>query len=222
MINFGDRWSTDSGPPPESYSTLEHQERFAPLLAVATALIEHLAAHYDVTVEEGSGTPLPPPHAPSPDRVLRAVRLVPQDTHAAPITFAMTDDPSIWLFAGALLSAPHPSCACNACDEEWEGCADALEAQVFTIVGGGLSEHISPPKRPRWRFERGMGLVRGMGRTVSYRLRMPDGSAESGGTQGADTFPAATLAAALRTLNSLDDVSAELGWRPWTQQRLLR
>lgn len=47
--------------------------------------------------------------------------------------------------------------------------ADMAESHVLAVVNGGLREFVSPPRRPRIRFERGMGLVRDMGQTVGSR-----------------------------------------------------
>jgi hypothetical protein len=48
-IPYGQQWG-DGGPDPDSYGVDSHPERFAGLHSVALALIEHLAAVYDVEV----------------------------------------------------------------------------------------------------------------------------------------------------------------------------
>ena len=75
-IPYGRQWGAD-GPDPDSYSVDSHPERFAGLHVVARALIDHLAAAYDVDVQED------PAHAGDllmeVRDVLQAVRVTPRD-----------------------------------------------------------------------------------------------------------------------------------------------
>lgn len=101
-----------------------HPERFAPLHTVATALLHHLAARYDVTVEEGAGLAAVLEHAPAPDQVVRACRLTPRGPareSTAPLTIVLTRFPGVLMHAGALASFAFPVCGCDACDDSWGG-----------------------------------------------------------------------------------------------------
>lgn len=50
-INYGNRWD-GAAPPEDAYSRLGNVQRFAPLHAVAFALVEWLQSTFDATVEE--------------------------------------------------------------------------------------------------------------------------------------------------------------------------
>ncbi|WP_025133002.1 DUF6226 family protein [Leucobacter sp. PH1c] len=218
VINYGNRWAGLDGPPEDTYSVIHDPERFAPLHTVATAVVEYLIAHTDIDVEEGSHLLAGVLHAPDTEHVVRAVRLTPRSEHAAALTFVWTRDPAIHIHAGVLFSATYPSCACDACDERWDECADQLEEQVFSIVAGGLFEDISAPTRPTWRFEWGRGLVQGMGQTVSYRLRERDGESEQSGQTRAEHVPAAMLQSAHATLQGVHAASPTRDWLSWQEK----
>lgn len=145
-IPYGRRWG-DSGPDADSYSVDSHPERFAGLHVVAHALIDHLAAVYDVEVHQG------PAHAAellmeAPD-VLQAVKVTPRRSGTAPLTFVMTAYPGVIVHAGVLHDFPFPVCGCDACDETVETTADRLEMLVLTVAAGGYSERY-PVGRRRW------------------------------------------------------------------------
>ncbi|WP_353615462.1 DUF6226 family protein [Arthrobacter sp. OV608] len=55
-IPYGEQWG-DGGPDPDSYGVDSRPERFAGLRSVALALIEHLAAVYDVEFHKGPAHP---------------------------------------------------------------------------------------------------------------------------------------------------------------------
>lgn len=220
VVEYGNRWADRGGSPPEdSYSVESNLERFAPLHTVAEALIEHLVTTYDVTLTEGPEVvaglrePIPPEQA-----VVRAVRLEPARGGAAPLTLLLTAYPLVRVEAGVLGSFVYPSCGCDACDETWESAASEMEWQVFAIVGGGYTETIGKPHRPRIRFERGMGLVRGMGQTVSTRLEAVDGSQMIGGESRAQDIPAEQLVEAQERLTSLAAASVDGNWLPWSRR----
>ena len=122
------------------------------------------------------------------------------------------------IYDGALFDAAYPSCSCNACNERWNECADALEAQVFSIVAGRLFEQLSEPKCPRWRFGWGIGFTQGMGQTLSYSLRGSDGVTEQGGQTRADSIPPHRLEAARATLDAVHAASPTGNWLAWEQQ----
>lgn len=189
VIDYGERWEELGGHPPEdSYSVDSNTERFAPLHTVAEALIEYLAATYDVTVDEGFAVASASQHAPDPEDVVRAVRLTPARTAAAPLTFVLTSYPSVILDAGVLCSFAHPSCGCDACDETWEDAADDLEWQVLAVAGGGLKEYVSEPRRAKLRYQRGMGLVRDMGQPSGTGSRRSTAVGAKGASRGRRIF----------------------------------
>ncbi len=218
VIDYGRRWADLEGPPESMYSVVEHPERFAPLHTVAAAVVAHLVENYDVDVEEGYSVLSGHRHAPGAEYVTRAVRLTPRSAFAAPVTLAWTNDPAIRVYAGALFETSSPSCSCEACDERWNECADRLEEQVFSITAGGLPEHVSEPKRPKWSFEWGKGLVQGMGQTISYRLRGLDGESEESGQTRAESVPAEMLESAQITLRAVHLASPTHAWMPWPKK----
>lgn len=219
VIDYGKRWERFDGQPPEDrYEVETHLERFAPLHTVAEALIDHLAKTYDVSVEEGASVCAdlrdPPP---SHEHVVRAVRLTPTDPLSAPITLVLTDYPSVLVQAGLLADFVHPTCGCDACDEEWESMAEQLEAHVLDVVAGGLREFVSPPRRPRIRFERGMGLVKDMGQTVGYRLASSDGEGWEGSEYPAKDVPKPELTRIRLRLDDVESGTDTGAWRAWAR-----
>lgn len=216
VIDYGNRWSSLGGTPPEdSYSVDEHPERFAPLHTVAAALIEYLVSNYEVGVEEGYQVVADTLHPPLPEETVRAVRLTPRGIARAPLTFVLTDYPTVRVHAGVLFTQSHPSCGCNACDEKWEDAAEQLEWQTLSIVGGGFAEEVSEPRRAKWSYSRRGGLVKGMGQTVSYRLRALDGTSDQGGQSRAEDTPPALLETARATLVLVAEASPDGTWLPW-------
>ena len=93
-------------PDPDSYGVDSHPERFAGLPSVALALIEHLAAVYDVEFHKG------PAHAKDllieARDVLQAMNITPPLPGAAPLTFVLTA--YVTVHAGALPDF-HSPCA---------------------------------------------------------------------------------------------------------------
>lgn len=213
VIDYGNRWV--QGPPGDSYEIVEHPERFAPLHKVATTLIDYLTLNYDVTIEEGYHVTDDLTNVPMPTDVTRAVRLTPRADGCAPIVFILTSFPGVRMYAGALFSAVYPSCGCNACDETWVGAADELEWQAMAIAGGGFTEEVSEPRRPKWIFDWGHGFTQGMGQTASYHLRSLDGLGETAGASRAKDLPTAVLEQARSTLDKVAELSPEASWLPW-------
>lgn len=195
-IPYGRQWGND-GPDPGSYSVDSHPERFAGLHVVARALIDHLAAVYDVEVHED------PAHAAEllmeARDVLQAVKVTPRRSGAAPLTFVLTGYPGVIVHAGELHDFPFPVCGCDACDETVETTADRLEMLVLTVAAGGYSERY-PVGRRRW---------------SEYALTASDGSGcESG--KGEPGFAA---------VDRLRDAEVRLrgvgdGWSPWPLRRI--
>ena len=147
VIHYGSRWG-DESPPEDAYSRETHPERFAPVLSVVDALIDHLETWYVVDVERRTddvGTPV--------------THLRPST--GAPITLRSTDG-GIVVEAGALFRQRMPGCTCDACDETAETVADRLEETVLAIAAGGLRE-VFPIGRQRWMHTRILNLDGGGG-----------------------------------------------------------
>jgi hypothetical protein len=193
-IPYGRQWGAD-GPAPESYGVDSHPERFAGLHLVARALIEHLAAVYDVEVQED------PAHAGELLReardVLQAVKVTPRHSGAAPLTFVLTGYPGVMVHAGVLHDFPFPACGCDACDETAETTADRLELLVLTVAAGGYSERY-PVGARRW---------------SEYALTAFDGSGSERGRGGPGPAAARLHDAEIR----LRDAAG--GWSPWPLRR---
>lgn len=219
VIEYGRHWADRGGTPPEDrYSVVSHPERFAPLHTVAAAMIEYLASRYDVDVTEGLAATEGILHPPAPLETVRAVRLTPRGDACAPLTIVLTGFPGVCLFAGVLFDARFPTCGCDACDEVWEPLADELEWQAFAIVGGGLTEDVSEPRRSSWSYDRGHGFVQGMGQTVSFQLRALDGSASISGQSRAEDVPRPMLDHARARLDAVAAASASGSWLAWPRR----
>ncbi|MCU1531908.1 MAG: hypothetical protein JWO49_1479 [Arthrobacter sp.] len=194
-IPYGRQWGADA-PDPDSYSVESHPERFAGLHEVARALIDHLAAVYDVDVQED------PAHAADLLReardVLQAVKVPPRDSGAASLTFALTGYPGVMVHAGVLHDFPFPVCGCDGCDETAETTADRLELLVLTVAAGGYSERY-PAGSQGW---------------SEYALTAFDGS----GSESGRGEPGPVAAARLQEAETrLRDVTG--GWSPWPLRR---
>jgi hypothetical protein len=190
VIAYGDRWGSD-GPPEDSYSVDTHPQRFAPLHAVAEALIESLTRDHDVEVIDDpscAGDLLCPQ-----DDVVRAVRVRPAAEEAAPLTFVFTGYPAVIVHAGLIHDFVFPPCGCDACDETWQSAADELERVVRAVVSGRYREAVREDRGELW---------------VGHELAGDDGSRSRGKSLTADLD--GTLSAARRRLISLPD-----GWRAW-------
>lgn len=131
VILYGHRSGVD-GPPHDAYSVTAHPERFAPLHEVARALIAEIGSE-----PTDAGTVFGP-HGPT-----TALRFDPPNADAAPLVVALTDFPGVRLRAGAHYSAAFPFCGCDACDDDVEAVAEALEQTVLAVLGGRLSESAS-------------------------------------------------------------------------------
>ncbi|OUE24583.1 DUF6226 family protein [Clavibacter michiganensis] len=138
-VAYGSRWDDAEGPPEDAYSRTSHLERFAPLHAVADALVAHLAATHEVTVVEGADPSLADPH---PDAV-RSVRLAPRDGTGRTLALEYTSFPGVLLHSGRRMAEAFPPCGCDACDDRWEDLADSLEDAVLTAAG-----RLPPPREP--------------------------------------------------------------------------
>jgi hypothetical protein len=139
-IPYGSRWGGNQ-PPENTYSVSTHPQRFAPLHAVAEALVEYLAATYRVHVTEEPAAAVGGPGV-EPARVVRAVRLVPDGRDAAPLTVVLTSYPSVLVRAGLLHVLHYPDCGCDACDEDWASQAGEMEWQLRAVADGHFREFV--------------------------------------------------------------------------------
>ncbi len=191
-IEYGSRWGWD-GPPADTYSVDTHPERFAPLHLVADALIEHLAATYDVQI---SRQPACARDFLRPPEFERVARLSPNDPDAAPLTFGFTTYPGIFLHAGLLHDFVYPICGCDACDETAAGQADQLEWHVLAVVAGHYREAYSPA-----------AVL-----PVQFALWSEE-TGEEGGSSATDGYPADLLATAGTKLQNVAD-----HWLEWPRK----
>lgn len=219
VIDFGNRWSYDGDEPPEeSYSRETHLERFAPLHTVARALIDHLIARYDVSIEHGPGVAEAMLRSWEPGEVVHAIRLTPNSATAAPLTIVLTGLPGVLVEAGVLHSFAYPSCGCDACDETWETAADDLEWHVLAVVGGHYREHVSVPRALHIHLEPNGDLVQDMGQTVEYELETGDRERAESGASRAEEVPAPVLRRAELRLRALAAVAPDGRWRAWPRR----
>lgn len=190
-VAYGHRWEGIS-PPTSAYSTVGHRERFAPLHQVADALIDWLLDTFDAVAERDPGVAtdllLPPAD------IVRAVRVVPSNSFAAPLTFVFTGFPGIFLHAGALHDSHYPVCGCDACDDEVPVLLENLESMVRVVVSGGYFERFDPHDE----------------QAIDYRLAEP-GSWEEAGRLHAEELPEGKVGFA-RTILPPDGY-----WLPWLE-----
>ena len=195
VIDYGNRWQGMS-PPDDTYSVVTNPERFAPLHAVAGALIEYLIRAFVADALENSSVVEDFIHPP--DDIARAVRIVPSDPAAAPMTFAFTNHPGLGVHAGLLHDFWFPDCGCDACDESLESAAEELESTVIAVTEGGYTESVG-----------GISPLSLLGLNVGYELDSSNGRRRSHRTRG-DLLPQDRLMAAREQLRRLRD-----GWQPW-------
>ncbi|MDR1265570.1 MAG: DUF6226 family protein [Propionibacteriaceae bacterium] len=198
VIRFGTRWG-EAGPPREAYSEVHHSERFAPIVTVAEAIIAYLTKTYDVVVEDISSLAqereLKYSFTPEIAHMRRMLEITPGRGDAARLLVGFTDLPSVELQAGAFFDAAFPGCGCDACDEEWSGCAARLDETVLAVARGAFSENIR-------------------GRRVETFLGRPEGSYRSSYRLKHLPYSAAYIARARRLLKPL-----KAGWQPWPKRQ---
>jgi Family of unknown function (DUF6226) len=182
------------GPPLEAYSRVTNPERFRPLHTLALALLDRLAAEYDVLRTEEFD--LSYDMTPSPD-ARPPVRLVPARATAAPIAIAFSTQPSLAVRYGLWRSEPFPSCACDACAATAEGEFDRLRREVEHVVAGRFTERVAIPF---------IG-----GATLAYTLGENDGSGRGWG-RGRRAISRAQARALV------GDGPREMRWQPWPRR----
>ncbi|WP_158297211.1 DUF6226 family protein [Zhihengliuella sp. ISTPL4] len=174
VIRYGRRWP-DGTAPEESYSRESHPERFAPLLLVVDALVDHLSREYEVEArrEAGEGG---------------TERIVLAPARGARVIITPTV-PSVRVEAGALFHAIVPSCVCDACDETAETAADELERILLSVAAGGFREKY-PVGRRAWLYT---------------EIRSPDGERRESSSGPAPDHSAEDHERAAALLSGLDD-----------------
>jgi hypothetical protein len=125
--------------------------------------------------------------------VARAVRVVPDNPDAAPLTFVFTTYPGVLVHAGLLHDFAFPQCGCDACDESVDSLAEEMEWLVFAVAQGGYRESLST------------SLWLG----VKYEIVASNGS-HKGGASSEAHYPAERLETAGKRLERLPH-----GWEPW-------
>jgi hypothetical protein len=191
VIDYGNRWGGGLAPQ-DSYGVDSNPQRFAPLHLVADALIQHLTGTYAVTVSEDAAFAADLMHEPGD--VLRAVRVVPANPDAAPLTFVYTSYPGVILHAGRLHDFPFPQCGCDGCDETAESAAQELEWTVLAVAAGGYAERVNPSAQL----------------PIGYEIVSADGTHRGRGERGV-AWPAARLRDAASQLRRLPG-----RWQPWS------
>lgn len=176
----------------DPYSRTTGAARYAPLHVVAGQLIGHLRATFDVEIVDD--LQVAADLSMAPQQVIRAVRVSPQSSTAAPLTFVFTGLPGVMVHAGALHEAAFPVCGCDGCEEPVDYLATALERLVAAVTRGGFSERYPVGKERRYELA----------------LVDPDGAGHtSGAVEPPHADPDRLAAAALR-LRHLRG-----GWAPW-------
>lgn len=190
-IDYGHRWPGAS-PPEDAYSRVSHLQRFAPLHEVADALIEWLRSTFDAVADQDPGVAQDLLHLPAD--VVRAVRIVPSNPQAAPLTFVFTGFPGIFLHAGALHDSHYPVCGCDACDDDVPDLLENLESMVRAVVSGGYFERFDPDDA----------------QLIEYRLAEP-GSWEESGRIHVEELPEERVESARAVL------PPDGHWLPWPE-----
>ena len=140
-MSKGRQWGPE-GPPEEAYSRVTNPERFQPLHAAATELLDRLEREFAVERLEGHD---------ADDELGREslarppIRLVPHDPQAAPIVVAFTEFPGLNLRFGSWRTEPLPHCGCDACDETADGLIEEMTRMVEAVVSGGFREAMRVP-----------------------------------------------------------------------------
>jgi hypothetical protein len=189
QLDYGHRWDEGS-PPNDVYSTVTNPQRYAPLHTVARALIDWVQNTYDVAVVDEPAARADFMHSPGDDADV--IRVTPRHPFAAPLTFALTSFPGLYVHAGLLHDFYFPACGCDACDDDVGHLLDDVESLVRTVVAGGYRERA--------------GL--GPADTVEFHLEGSDGANQSG-RQSVHELPEERATAALLSLPE------DGQWQPW-------
>lgn len=129
-------------PLPEAYSRVTDPERFRPLHALALALVDRLAADYDVARTDTFALL---PDTRSFEHARAPVTLTPLAAEAAPVAIAFSTFPGLVVRYGRWLADPFPTCGCDACGETAAREGERLEALLRDVVAGRFREALTFP-----------------------------------------------------------------------------
>lgn len=145
----------ERGPRGEGTNVFSHQERYAPIFLVADALIAHLAAKYDVVVDDDVrySSAFDVMDSWPTAEFERVVRVLPGAEDQAPLHIGFLNAPgSLRILAGTFSEFDMWFCGCDACDEPWTEVADSLEHVVLSVSGRGLTERLDRRRRGHARY----------------------------------------------------------------------
>ncbi|OZM70465.1 hypothetical protein CFN78_25220 [Amycolatopsis antarctica] len=145
------RWGPE-GPPEEAYSRVSDPAKFAAVHVPGRRVLAELTRRYQVRAEEYQAQARPAREGRHAAQAGPAVRLVPADPAAWPLTIVFTAATGIEVWAGEEHRLHLPVCACDACDETTEESEVHLRDWVGLIVAGTLGEQMAPgaPARAAW------------------------------------------------------------------------
>ena len=172
---MGDRW--DGAPPEEAYGRVTDPGRYAGLHAVGRDLLDELESRFAVTRETFTES------ARHGAERAPAVRLIPANPAAAPLTLIFTAFPGLEVRMGSDVWMHLPVCGCDACDETVEESAEQLRDQVEALIAGTFGERLI--RKRGWWHERWYRTAHGAAggsrvrvdreQLVALRAAMPDG-----------------------------------------------
>ena len=188
------RWGIE-GPPEEAYSRVTNPERFQPLHAAATELLDRLEREFAVERIEGHDVD---DELGKESLARPLIRLVPHDPQAAPIVVAFTEFPGLHVRFGSWYTEPFPGCGCDACDETADGSLKEMTELVEAVVAGGFRESIRVP------------LLQGDGwRETEFRFNDDHGGFQKGKSRVSRSH-------ALEMTGGERHVTLE--WKPWPRR----
>ena len=131
------RWGVD-GPPADAYARVTDPGRFAALHGIARRVLDRLETRYDVTRQSFTETDR---HASAP---APAIRLVPADPAAAPLSIVFNAFPGLLVRCGQQhgYGIPVPHCGCDSCDESVVDCREELARLIDTTTAGTFGERL--------------------------------------------------------------------------------
>lgn len=132
----------DNHPPEEAYGRVTNPERFQPVVDAALLLIDDLTVRYQVVRSSGISSVDFPTLEGAP---LDTVRLTPDQ--GAPMTWAITPFPGIFLAYGRWGQENFPHCGCDACGEKPDYLIERLHETVGAVVAGGYTEVLTKKTR---------------------------------------------------------------------------
>lgn len=145
----------EQGPLEAETNVFSHQERYEPIFTVADALISHLAASYDVVVDDDlrQSSRFDIFRVRPEATFARVVGIRPIEPTEAPLVIGFHDQPgSIRVLAGWYSEFDMWFCGCDACDEPWEDVADSLEDVILSVAERGTTERLDRRRRGRARY----------------------------------------------------------------------